>query len=405
MWFEHHDSDDDPVVQARIKRLENFHRRDHKLLFTLILLGFISFVGWAMIFRIDEVVRASGEVIASSRVQVIQAVDGGVLAQLLVKEGDRVKPGEILARLDQTRVGASVGEVDARLFALKAKAIRLRGEVTGSSELNFPETSRENFKSLIYVENALFRQRHIGLQEELRTLQVTVGLARKEAQLVERLKRSGDVSESEQIRAQRTVNEAEAALINRKNRFLEDARVELTKVEDDIAQNEQVLTRRLQEQADSVFTAQVSGIVKNIRVTTVGGVLRAGEEIMEIVPIDDQLIIETKVRPSDIAYVHPGLEAGIRFDPFDYTIFGSVEGKVTYVSADTLKEDTTRGEEIYYRVHIVPDSSPVITTNGKSLDILPGMTAQVAIRTGERTVMDYLLKPLRKTLMESLGEK
>lgn len=405
MWFNRYGSEDESATQAQTDKLENFHRRRHGLLLVFLLLAFAAFVAWAMVFRIDEVTRASGEIIASSRVQVIQAVDGGVLSHLLVKEGDHVKPGQVLARLDQTRVGATVGEVDTRLFSLKAKAIRLRAEVTGASELVFPSDTRKAFHEQVSVERALFQQRRTGLQEELRTLQVAVDLSRKQLDVVEQLLKSGDVSSAELLRAQRDVNEAEARLINRKNKFLEDARIELTKAEDEIGQNEQILTRHQQEQHDSVFTAQVTGIVKNIRVTTVGGVLRAGEEIMQIVPVGDDLIIEAKVKPADIARIRPGLEANIRFDPFDYTLFGSVQGKVIYVSADTLKEDTQRGQEIYYRVHVSPSTNPVTSTTGKMLEILPGMTAQVDIRTGDRTLIDYLLKPLRKTLLESFGER
>ena len=402
MWFDR--LDDDARLQARADHLENFHRRRHGWVLGLLFLGLAAFIAWALYFRIDEVARAHGEVIASSRVQVIQAVDGGVLAQLRVKEGDRVKPGQVLAKLDLTRVGATVGETTARLFALQAKAARLRAEVTGTEPV-FPGAPSRSLRDQIEVERALFNQRRAGLNEELRTLQVAFDLARKKLALVEQLKTTGDASGSEVLAAQNATNEAEARLINRKNKFLEDARIELARAEDEAAQNTQVLTRREQEREDAVFTANVAGIVKNIRVTTVGGVLRQGEEIMQIVPVDDELIVEAKVSPADIARVRPGLTANIRLDPFDYTIFGSVPAKVTYVSADTLKEQTQRGEEIYYRVHLAPTAHPVVTTTGKSLDILPGMTAQVDIRTGDRTVMDYLLKPVRKTLSESFGER
>jgi len=215
----------------------------------------------------------------------------------------------------------------------------------------------------------------------------------------------GDASGAELLRAERGVNEAEANLVNRQNRFLEEARLELTKAEDEIAQNEQLLIRRLEEQASSVFTALVPGIVKNIRVTTVGGVLAPGEELMQIVPIEDELLIESRVSPADIARVEPGLPANIRFDPFDYTIYGAAPGQVTYVSADTLKEETEQGTAVYYRVHVKPDGPPVQTTTGRMLQIVPGMTAEVNIRTGRRSVMDVLLKPLRKTLDESFGER
>jgi len=405
MWFNQQEQDDSAAMQAKIARLENYHRRSHSLLLGVLSFGLLGFIVWATTFYINEVARATGEVIASSRVQIIQAVDGGVISEMLVKEGDHVEAGQELARLDQTRVGATVGEVEARLFALNAKTIRLRAEVIGARSLRFPVDIRNEFQDIVKVERALFKQRRRGFKEELRTLRVAVSLAKDETKLVESLMKSGDVSGSELLRVRRALNEAQARLTNRQNKFMEDARIELSKAEDGIAQNEQILTRNEQAQKDSVFTAQMAGIVKNIRVTTVGGVLSAGEEIMQIVPINDELIIEAKVIPADIGRVKSGLEASIRFDPFDYTIFGGVKGKVIYVSADTLKEDSSRGQEIYYRVHISSLSNPVTTTTGKVLEILPGMTAQVDIRTGERTVMDFLLKPLRKTLSESFGER
>ena len=362
------------------------------------------FIVWASVFQIDEVARAGGEVITSSRVQVIQSVDGGVLNELLVREGDRVEPGQILARLDQTRFASTVGEIKARLFALKAKVARLRAEVVGREELTFPADLQEQALETTRVEKALFEQRHTGLSEELRTLRVAVDLTKRELALVQDLYDDGDASGSELLRVERGLNEAEAKLVNRRNHFLEEARLELTEVEDEIAQNEQLLIRRLEEQANSVFTALLPGIVKNIRVTTVGGVLRPGEELMQIVPIEEELLIESRVSPADIARVAPGLEANIRFDAFDYTIYGAVPGKVTYVSADTLKEDSEHGTAVYYRVHLKPDSYPVRTTTGRTLEIVPGMTVQVDIRTGQRSLMDFLLKPLRKTLKESFGE-
>jgi adhesin transport system membrane fusion protein len=390
--------------QQWVAHLQSYHQRRYSPLLLLLLAAFVAFVLWASLFRIDEVARATGEVIASSRVQIIQSVDGGVLSELNVREGDRVEPGQLLASLDQTRIGAAVMEIEARLSSLRARAVRLRAEVTGAEELNFPQTV-VRFPELIKVERALFVQRRTGLKEELRTLKVAVGLAREEVELIRKLATSGDVNRSEVIRAEHALNESEAKMINRKNKYLEDARVELTRAEDEIAQNEQVLAQRRQQYEDSTFHAMVPGIVKNIRVTTVGGVLRAGDELMQIVPVDDELIIEAKVVPADIARIGKGLNAMIRFDPFDYTIYGSVEGEVIYVSADTIKEDTSRGEEIYYRVHVTSKSTPVMTTTGRSLEILPGMTAQVDIRTGERSVMNYLLKPLRKTLSESFGER
>ncbi len=389
---------------SKIDRLETFYQRNHSPVLLLLLAALVVSIVWASFFHIDQVARAGGEVIASSRVQIIQAVDGGVLAAINVREGDRVEPGQTLALLDTARATAAVKEIDARVSALQAKATRLRAEVTGQETLVFSEDVLR-FPELVRVERALFEQRRTGLSEELRTLRVAVGLAQEEAKLVQGLSASGDVNCLEVIRAERALNDAEAKLINVRNRYLEEARLELAKAEDHIAQNAQVLKQRQQQLEASVFRASVPGIVKNVRVTTVGGVLRSGEELMQIIPIGDELIVEAKVSPRDIAQVHPGLDATIQFDPYDYTIYGGVNGEVIYVSADTLKEDTAYGEEIYYRVHVSTKSDPVTTTSGKELEILPGMTAQLAIRTGDRTLMNYLLKPLRRTASESFGER
>ncbi|MDP2562559.1 HlyD family efflux transporter periplasmic adaptor subunit [Psychrobium sp. 1_MG-2023] len=404
MLFDHFFADDEVSNKKAALRLENYYKRNYSVVLWLLLLGLIAFTVWSSVYRIDQVARATGEVIASSRVQIIQSVDGGVLATLNVKEGDTVAKGQVIATLDQTRIGAAVKEIEVRLSALKAKATRLRAEVVDSKELVFSDELLR-FPDLVKVEQALFKQKRTGLYEELRTLEVAVELAREEAQLIESLSKSGDVNRTEVIRSARALNDAEAKLINRKNKYLEQVSTDLAKAEDEIAQNEQILAQRQQQLADSVFTAVLPGIVKNVRVTTIGGVLRAGEELMQIIPVGDELIIEAKVSPADIAQVQKGLSATIRFDPFDYTIYGGVIGEVVYVSGDTLKEETGRGEEIYYRVHVTSQTSPVTTTSGRTLEILPGMTAQVDIKTSDRTVMDYLLKPLKKTLSESFGER
>jgi len=370
----------------------------------LLIAAFLVAIVWVSVYRVDQVVRATGTLISSSRVQVIQAVDGGVLESLKVKEGDEVTQGQVVAVLDQTRSAAAVKEYDARLAAMSAQAARLRAEVTDAPAIRFPP-GVEKFPEIIVVQNALFTQKRQGLQEELRTLTVAVTLAREDARLVAQLARNGDVSRSEVIRSERILNDVEAQLVNRKNKYYQDARIELAKTEDDIGQNEQVRNMRLQQLKDSTLVAPVAGIVKNVRVTTQGGVLKAGEELLQIVPLDDQLIVEAKVRPSDIAMLKKGLSASIRFDAFDYTVYGAVSGKVAYISADTLKEDTRTGEQTYYRVHVVTSGNPVKTRTGRTVEILPGMTAQVDIRTGDRTVLEFILKPLRKTLTESLGER
>ena len=379
-------------------------RGRHSRVIWILVAAFIVAIVWVSVYRVDQVVRATGTLISSSRVQVIQAVDGGVLESLKVKEGDTVKRGQVVAVLDQARSAASVKEYDARLAAMTAQAARLRAEVTDAPVLRFPP-GVEKFPEIVVVQNALFTQKRQGLAEELRTLTVAVTLAREDARLVAELARNGDVSRSEVIRSERILNDVEAQLVNRRNRYYQDARIELARTEDEIGQNEQVRNMRLQQLKDSVLVAPVAGIVKNVRVTTQGGVLKAGEELLQIVPLDDQLIVEAKVRPSDIGLLKKELPASIRFDAFDYTVYGAVSGKVAYISADTIKEDTRTGEQTYYRVHVVTSGNPVKTRTGRTVEIVPGMTAQVDIRTGDRTVLEFILKPLRKTLTESLGER
>ena len=394
-----------PIIDQKVERLQNFHRSKIGWVSTFLFFGLCLFALWAVRFNIAEVARSHGEVIATSRVQVIQAVDGGVLAELDVREGDRVSRGDILARLDVTRINATVAEIEANLYARQVQASRLRAEVKNEMEPNFPPPPSEVLREQMSVERALFLQRKEGLAQELNSMKVAVGLAVEKLRLVEELHKLGDASGSEILIAKNAVNDAQARIISRENEFFERASTDLARAEGEISQLEQKLARSLQERADTVFRANVPGIVKNVSVTTLGGVLRAGDEIMQIVPVEDDLIVEAKVSPADIARLRKGLEADIKLDPFDYTIYGGVSGVVVYVSADTIKETTSRGDEIYYRVHVKPSDVPVVTNIGKSIEILPGMTAQVDIRTGERSVMDYLLKPLRKTLMESMGER
>ncbi len=380
------------------------HRPRYSLVLWVLILGFAAGIAWAYYFEIDQTTRGVGTVIASSRVQIIQAVDGGVLESLKVKEGDSVLAEEVLAIFNQTRFTAIVRELEARLAALYAKEARLHAEVIEAKSIGFPKEIKQ-FSDLISVQKALFKQRRLGLIEGLENLGVAVQLAKEECKLVEDLTKKGDASRSEVLKARRILNDVQGELINRKNSYFQDVQRELAKVEDEIGQNEQILTQRAQQLKDSVIRAPVAGIIKNVRITTLGGVLRPGEELMQIIPVDDKLIVEAKVRPADIADIHPGLSASLKFDAFDSTIFGAVEGQVMYVSADTLREQTPRTEQTYYRVHLATSPPPIITRTGKFIQLLPGMTAQVDIRTGQRSVLNFLLKPIKKTLADSFGEK
>jgi len=373
----------------------------------LLLVAIAALVAWAHHSLIDESARASGTVIASSRVQVIQSVDGGVLGELRVHEGDRVRKGDVLAVFDETRTRASLQETEAKRTSQRATLTRLEAEL-GEAEPQFPPELMKRFPAVIRVQQSLYRERRKALAAELQALADVARLARDELAMVQRLVASGDASQVELLRARRAATEAEGALDNRRNKYIQEVSTELAKVREDYEQVEQQATQKRQQLANSVISSPMSGIVKNVKFTTLGGVLRAGDELLQVVPVDDQMIVEAKVLPRDIALIRPGLKATIKFDAYDYTVFGIVDGEVTYVSADTMRDETQKADSMaatYYRVHIRTTTPGPVTRTGRRIDVLPGMTAQVDIRTGQRTLLAYLLKPVTKTLTEAFKER
>jgi adhesin transport system membrane fusion protein len=369
------------------------------LLAVLLLLG-----AWAHFSVIDQTARANATVIASSRVQVIQAVDGGVLEQLKVREGDRVQEGDVLAVFNETRARASLQEIEAKRAGLRANLARLQAEL-GEGPAQFPADVLR-YPSVVQLQEALLRERRAALAAELRSLTDVARLARDELVITERLVRSGDASQIELLRAQRTATETAGQLANRRNKQLQDVSAEMARVREEYEQVEQQATQRRQQVVNSVIRSPMSGVVKNVRFTTLGGVLRAGDELLQVVPVEDQMIVEAKVLPRDIALVRPGLPASIKFDAYDYTVFGAVDGEVIYVSADTIREEAQRGDAAtYYRVHVRTTAPGPTTHTGRRIDVIPGMTAVVDIRTGQRSLLMYLLRPITKTFAEAFRER
>jgi len=368
----------------------------------IILFAFSAFIAWAVYFEIDQVVKASGKVISSRRVQVIQSVDGGVLSEILVKEGSVVEAGQVLARLDKSRFEAANNEILARVLALKAKVARLRAEVEGG-DLKFPQELSEH-KSIIKIETVLYERRRKSLNDDMNANAKALRLAKTEKNIVDELRKFGDVDKLEVFRAEKGVVEAQGKLDARQNQYFEQASQELVKAEDDLAQNLQILSQRGEVLGNSVLTAAVAGTVKNVSVHTIGAVLKAGEELMQVIPAGDDLLLEAKVLPQDISDVKEGMEATIRFDTYDSSIYGAVSGAVAFVSGDSIVEKTAKGDETFYVAHIkIP--STVLTSVNKRLDLIPGMTAQIDIKAGRRTIFNFIMKPIAKVFTHSFGEK
>lgn len=371
----------------------------------LIVATLAALLYWAHASHVDQVVRAEGTVIASRRVQVIQAVDGGVLQALRVAEGDRVEAGQVLALFDPVRPRSEHDAADAKLAALLATMARLQAEATGSRP-TYPAAVRRD-PELVRVQDALFAGRRANLEADLAGMQALVDVAAQEQAITERLVAQGDAPKLDLLRVQRQLAEARAKLDSRRNQYAQDVSTEMARVRDEIEQASQLATQRRRQLENVVVEAPLAGIVKNVRFTTLGAVLKPGDELMTIVPVDDRMIVEAKVAPRDIALVRSGHEATIRFDAFDYTRYGAVDGRVTHVGADSIREEGRSdgtSPQTYYRVHVVTEW-PARTRTGRDIEVMPGMTATVDVRAGDRTVLEFLLKPLLTARTEAFGER
>jgi adhesin transport system membrane fusion protein len=376
----------------------------HLLLWTTI--GAVAaFVLWAQWATLDQTTRATGQVITFSRNQVIQAPPaGGVVEAILVREGSSVERGQLLVRFERPKLQASVDEVASRAAALRAAIARLEAEVFARSEPAFPKELaawpqfREN-------QLALFQRRRQLLSEELSSLERLRDLAQQELDLNLPLLDRGDVSRAEILRLQRQVADLAGQIVNRRNRFMQDSQAELAKAQEDLAGVTQMIAQRREELDLTEVRAPMDGVVRNVRLTTRGAVARPGDELMQIVPAGDSLIIEAKVRPADIGFLRLGLPATVKLDAFDYAVYGALAGETTFISADTLTEQVAGQEVPYYRVHVRTRDSLLRSPRGERIELQPGMTATVDIRTGERSVWRYLTKPITRTLNESLRER
>lgn len=366
----------------------------------LVLLLFGLWAHWAVL---DQITRAQGSVIASSKTQVIQSMDGGTIEALHVKEGDAVEAGQLLVQFDRTRSQAGYLETRAKMAGLSATVARLQAEVLGSP-LKFPREVRA-YPDFVQAQTMLYNKRKAAIHEEIKALESMIALSQRELAMTEPLLKRGDVSLTDVLRLRRQVVELKSQVTNRRNKYFQDAQAELSKAQEDLAGVQQSLAQRKSQVDVTELRAPVKGVVKNVRITTQGGVVRPGEEVMQIVPIEDDLVVQARVSPSDIAFLRVGQTATVKIDAYDYTIYGDLSGKLTYISADTISEDLRQGEQPYYRVQVRTEGRRLSAGSQESLDIQPGMTATVEIRTGQRTVLQYLLKPVTKTLSQSLGER
>ncbi len=385
----------------------------------LMVLGLCVFVAWANLFELDQTVRSSGQIIASARNQIIQAADGGVLTHLMVSEGEHVRAGQVVAQLETIRSEASFQEVNGKLLALEAALIRAQAEAS-EQELKFDAKfdPQQKFKR---GQQQIYLQKRQSLEDDLTLLRAGLKLSEEELRISQQLFKSGDLSQVEVMKAQRQVHDSQGRINSLRNKYLQDAKQDVIRLEDEISSNRYKLHERQSLLDHSTLTTPVAGIVKILRINTVGGVLRAGDELMHISPTESAQVIEAKINPSDIGELEIGMPVSIKLEAFDFSVYGMLQGTLSYISSDTLSEAGPGGStQTYYRIQVALDpaqathpskfespkplaSGPVQRLNMANLK--PGMTATLDIRTRTRTVMHYLTKPVQKAFSGALHER
>lgn len=405
----------------------------------LVALFLLTALVWAHFAVLDEVTTGEGKAIPSSKVQTIQNLEGGIVAEIFVREGQVVDKGDMLLRLDDTRFVSNMGESEADRLALLARVERLSAEAEGRP-LQLPA---EITPRLASDEEALYRSRQQGLTSEVNILQEqlrqktqelaefrakaqqyrsSLGLIQSELNMSEPLVKSGAISPVEILRLRRSsvetrgsldattlaipraesgVKEVERKIEEAKLRFRTEALKELNEVRTELSKIT-ASGRAIEDRVSRTsVVSPVRGIVKQLNVNTIGGVVQPGSDLLEIVPLEDSLLIEARIRPQDVAFLHPGQEAMVKFTAYDYTIYGGLKAKLEMIGADTITDDEGNS---FYLIQLRTDRSH-LGSDEKPLLIIPGMVANVDIITGQKSVLDYLLKPVLKARTEALRER
>lgn len=368
---------------------------------TISILLFILLGVWAWFGILDEVSTGTGKVVPSSREQVLQSLDGGIVTELLVHEGDKVQAGQVVARLDPTRSQSNVGESTARYRASLASSVRLNAEVN-DLPLVFPD-SLKAWPELTASEMRLYKSRRAQLNDSASDIQDALVSVNKELAITQRLAKSGAASNVEVLRLQRQKSDLQLKITDLRSQYYVQAREALSKANAEVDMLSAVIKGREDSVSRMTVRSPMRGIVKNIQVTTIGGVIPPNGEMMEIVPLDDHLLIEARLSPRDIAFIHPGQRALVKVTAYDYAIYGGLEGEVETISPDTI-QDKVKPEIVYYRVFIRTKQDYLVNKAGHHFSISPGMVATVDIKTGQKSIVDYLIKPFNRT-REALRER
>ncbi len=367
------------------------------LLLALILIG----ITWAHFAVLDEVTEGQGKVIPSSKIKVIQNLEGGIVKSLLVREGETVKKGQVLMRLEDTRFKSEFREKYSNYLVLLAEISRLKAESQGKKSITYPELVKKDAPDLVKQENALFDNRQKDLEDGIKVMKDSLALAQKELDITKPLADEQVVSKIELFRLQREVNELKGRMRDERGNFQAEAHSELNHKRASMEGLKESLLAIRDRMQRTTVVSPVEGIVKQINTNTIGGVIKPGMDIMEIVPLEDTLLVEANVKPADIAFIHPGDAATVKISAYDFAIYGGLDAKVESISADTITDEYGNS---FYRVLVRTDKNYLGKKNDP-LPIIPGMTASVNIITGHKSVLTYLMKPLLRAKAKALSER
>ena len=373
------------------------------VIFSTLLIIVMPVLYWSKQATLEQISRATGIVIASAKTQSIQTAIDGVVNKVLVKEGEYVKEGEEIIVLDKIQTQAAYDSSFAKVAALNATLVRVKSEIYGKA-LVFSDEFKQ-YPEFVSAQTALFKRKQKALNDEIAVLKESLLILEEELRLNTSLLKTGDIGKVEINKLKRQIIDIKGQITNKQNKYFQESLAELTKVEEELSTKLQELEDKRVTLEHSSITAPVNAIVKNILITTQGARVRPGDVILELVPSNDKLIIEAKFNPKELSFIKSGQKAAIKLDAYDYSIYGIFSGRVSYISPDSLSERTEKGEEFYFRVQIELDNKELIAKNGKKIEITPGMSASIDIITGERTVFDYLTKPIVKTISESFQER
>ncbi len=370
-------------------------RRSHHPSWTVRLIGatLTAFLIWAAFAWVEEIVRAPGQIVPSSRPQIIQNLEGGILAELNVAEGDTVEAGQILARLYGTQYQSTVDDLTDQIAALEIRRLRLESEQADVETFTPPPDLARRLPAIVASEQALLAARRTDLASRLSGARAVRDQAAQEEGMIRRMAERGLAPEIELTRAEKALADARARLEEIATQAGLARADEYAKTQGELASLRQRLKLSQDQLARTTLTAPMRGIVNRIAVTTIGGVVRPGEEILQIIPLDTGLFVEAKVKPADIAPLREGQKATVKLSAYDYAIWGTLPATVTFVSADTFRDERARDSEPHYRVTLRVDLN-ALTDRQKSIAIRPGMQAEVEFQTGGKTILTYLTKPL-----------